>query len=186
MSSSIWASVASPAGTMIQTARGFSSFETSSAIENARDRALALDLLRLLRRPVVGDDLVAVPHQAADHVRAHPTETDEPDPHPMALPVDGGRVARGRSVSRVERLAQGRSRAAVRARSPRWTRRIGRSCDSIAAKSPSAWASISRPKVYGQPGIGRSTGWSAVSCRNQPLGGPPLWSWPVEWRNRGP
>ena len=43
---------------------------------------------------------------------------------------------------------------------PRWTRRIGRSCDSIAAKSPSAWASISRPNVYGQPGIGRSTGWS--------------------------
>ncbi len=34
-SSSIWASVASPAGTMIQTARGFSSFATSSSIENA-------------------------------------------------------------------------------------------------------------------------------------------------------
>ena len=29
----IWASVASPAGTMTHTARGFSSFETSSAIE---------------------------------------------------------------------------------------------------------------------------------------------------------
>ena len=35
ISSSIWASVASPAGTMIQTARGFSSFATSSAIEYA-------------------------------------------------------------------------------------------------------------------------------------------------------
>ena len=34
-SSSIWASVASPAGTMIQTARGFASFSTSSAIEKA-------------------------------------------------------------------------------------------------------------------------------------------------------
>ena len=39
-SSSICASVASPAGTMIQTARGFSSFETSSAIENDADGAL--------------------------------------------------------------------------------------------------------------------------------------------------
>src|SRR6478735_91635 len=35
ISSAIWASVASPAGTMIQTARGFSSFSTSSAIEKA-------------------------------------------------------------------------------------------------------------------------------------------------------
>ena len=33
ISSSIWASVASPAGTMIQTARGFSSFPTSSSSE---------------------------------------------------------------------------------------------------------------------------------------------------------
>ena len=29
---------------------------------------------------------------------------------------------------------------------PRWTRRMGRSCDSIAAKSPAAWASMSWPK----------------------------------------
>ena len=33
-SSAIWASVASPAGTMIQTARGFSSVATMSAMEN--------------------------------------------------------------------------------------------------------------------------------------------------------
>ena len=53
-------------------------------------------------------------------------------------------------------------------------------------RSPAAWASMSGPKVYGQPGIGRSTGWSTVSWRNQPIGAPPLWSWPVEWRKRGP
>ena len=35
ISSAIWASVASPAGTMIQTARGAFSFDTSSSIENA-------------------------------------------------------------------------------------------------------------------------------------------------------
>ena len=52
-----------------------------------RDRALAGDLLRLLRRPVVGDDLVAVAEQAADHVRAHPAEPDETDLHSVGLPV---------------------------------------------------------------------------------------------------
>ena len=48
-----------------------------------RDRALALglDLLGLLRRPVVDDDLVAVADEPADHVGPHPAETDEPDAH---------------------------------------------------------------------------------------------------------
>ena len=55
---------------------------------------------------------------------------------------------------------RGRPRALVRGRParrpgrrPRWTRRIGRSCASMAAKSPAAWASMSWPKVYGQSGI---------------------------------
>ena len=101
-SSSIWASVASPAGTMIQTARGFSSLATSSSIENAADRPLAGDLLRLLRRPVVGDDLVAVAEQAADHVRAHPAESDETDLHPWSLPVGRGRgLTRSSSAGRL-------------------------------------------------------------------------------------
>ena len=50
------------------------------------DRALALDLLRLLGGPVVGDDLVPVAQQAANHVRAHPTESDEADAHWAVLP----------------------------------------------------------------------------------------------------
>ena len=91
-SSSIWASVASPAGTMTQTARGFSSFATSSAMEKDGVGALAGDLGRLLRRPVVDDDLVAVAEQPADHVGAHPAEADEADAHRgscLLLDVEG-------------------------------------------------------------------------------------------------
>ena len=54
--------------------------------DELRDRegrlgALGRDLLRLLRGPVVGDDLVVVAKQAANHVRAHPAEADEADTH---------------------------------------------------------------------------------------------------------
>ena len=45
------------------------------------DRALAGDLLRLLRRPVVRHDLMAVAEEAPDHVGAHPAESDETDLH---------------------------------------------------------------------------------------------------------
>ena len=41
-------------------------------------------------------------------------------------------------------------------------------------------------KLSGQPGIGRSRRGSAVSCRKSPVAGPPLCSWPVECRKRGP
>ena len=47
-----------------------------------RDRALTGDLLGLLRCPVVGDDFVAIADEAADHVGAHPTQSDETDLHP--------------------------------------------------------------------------------------------------------
>ena len=97
-SSAICASVASPAGTMIQTARGFSSAATSSAIENDARRALAGDLRRLLRRPVVDDDLVAVADQPADHVRPHPAEPDEPDAHGGQASVVLSRAARQRPL----------------------------------------------------------------------------------------
>ena len=43
--------------------------------------SLGLDLRRLLGRPVVDHDLVTVADEPADHVGAHPTETDEPDAH---------------------------------------------------------------------------------------------------------
>ena len=45
---------------------------------------------------------------------------------------------------------------------------------------------ISVPNDSSQPGMGRSFDGSAVSCRKTPEPGPPLCSWPVECRNRGP
>ena len=92
----------------------------------------------------------------------------------------------------VSGAGRARSSARSKAASPpsgsasRWIRRTGSWWLSRAWKSPAAWASISWPKVYGQPGIGRSWGWSAVSWKNRPIGAPPLCSWPVECRNRGP
>ena len=146
-SSSIWASVASPAGTMIQTARGFSSCGDELGDRERRASAPSPAIsLRLLGRPVVDDDLVAVADEPADHVGAHPAETDEPD-------VASRSALRGRGRARRRAPARGRPRPASGS-APRWTRRIGRSCDSMRAKSPAAWASMSWPKVYGQPGIG--------------------------------
>ena len=91
----------------------------------------------------------------------------------------------------VVRPASASARASSSARSPRpgrpgGRRRIGRSWDSIAAKSPSAWASISRPKVYGQPGIGRSAGWSDGQLEEPAGRRTALVELPVECRNRGP
>ncbi|GIW19790.1 MAG: hypothetical protein KatS3mg065_0086 [Chloroflexota bacterium] len=43
--------------------------------------ALGRDLAGLVRGPVVGNDLVAVAEEAANHVRAHPAESDEADAH---------------------------------------------------------------------------------------------------------
>src|SRR5437870_634120 len=140
--------------------------------------ALAGDLLRLFGGPVVRDDFVLVAQQAANHVRAHPPQADESDAHLRQASEWGLARAWPRACSSVARAASGSS--------PRWTRAMGRSCDSIDPKSPAAWASMSWPKVCGQPGIGRSFGWSDVSWRNQPIGAPPLWSCPVEWRKRGP
>ena len=83
-------------------------------------------------------------------------------------------------VDVVEGLAMGKNPTGaaipVAGSAPRWMRTIGRWWPSIAAKSPAACASTSSPKVKGASGIGRSTGWSAVSWRNQPIGAPPLWS----------
>ena len=162
-SSAICASVASPAGTMTQTARGFASAATSSAIENDGLRALAGDLLGLLRRPVVDDDLVPVADEPADHVGAHPAETDEPDAHRGQASVGVARAAAS-ARSRAARPASGSA--------PRWTRRIGRSCDSMAPKSPAAWASMSWPKRVrpardrdGRPGGPRSAGGTSRSAR---------------------
>ena len=105
-----------------------------------RRRTLARDLRGLLGRPVVDDDLVPVADEPADHVGAHPAQTDEPDAHVVQASVVW---AAARAV------ASARSRAArpPSMSRPRWTRRTGRSCDSSAARSPAAWASMSWPNV---------------------------------------
>ena len=59
-----------------------------------RLRALAGDLLGLLRGPVVDDDLVAVADEPADHVGPHPAEADEPELHRDQASVDEGRGER--------------------------------------------------------------------------------------------
>ena len=162
---------------MTQTARGFSSAATSSAIENDACRALAGDLLGLLRRPVVDDDLVAVADEPADHVGAHPAETDEPDAHrdQASVGVEGGRerpLEGGQAGVRIRAEVDPQDRQVVRLDRGEVAGRLG--VDELAEA-----CTASR-------GSSRSAGWSAVSWRNQPIGAPPLWSWPVEWRKRGP
>ena len=66
---------------MSQTARGFSSFATKSSSEVAADRALAFELPHGLLVEVVDDAAVAVPHQPADEVGAHPPEPDHAELH---------------------------------------------------------------------------------------------------------
>src|SRR6266576_1840959 len=53
-------------------------------------------------------------------------------------------------------------------------------------KSPSACARIRRPKPKSWPGMGISSPVSSTTWTKRPVGGPPLCSWPVECRYRGP
>src|SRR5919106_951320 len=71
-------------------------------------------------------------------------------------------------------------------RSSSVTRTIGRPRCRSAARSPSACAWISRRKPKGRPGIASSSPGSSTTWTNRPVGGPPLCSWPVECRYRGP
>src|SRR5262249_35002028 len=57
---------------------------------------------------------------------------------------------------------------------------------SSAPKSPTACASSSVANENGSPGMARSGCGAAVISRKTPLFGPPLCSWPVECRERGP
>src|SRR5919198_6167522 len=55
-----------------------------------------------------------------------------------------------------------------------------------AIRSPAACAAMRWPKVYGSPGIARSACGGSTTWTKSPVSGPPLCSWPVEWRKRGP
>ena len=66
----------SPAGTITQTARGASSFAASSSSDEAPVAPSPRELLDGVGVDVVDDAVVAVAHQPADDVRAHPPEAD--------------------------------------------------------------------------------------------------------------
>ena len=81
-------SVISPDGTITQTARGAESIEASSCERAGSVGALAGEGRDGVGVDVVDDAAVAVSHQPPRHVRAHPTESDDPDLHvlnPMSL-----------------------------------------------------------------------------------------------------
>ena len=82
-------SVISPAGTMTQTARGLSSLATKSSSESAPVAPSPASVDDGVGVDVVDDALVAVAHQPANDVRAHPPEADHAelhgaDPKPIA------------------------------------------------------------------------------------------------------
>ena len=71
-------SVISPAGTITQTARGLLELGDEVVERVGAGRALAGQLLDRVGVDVVDDALVAVAHQPADEVGAHPAESDHP------------------------------------------------------------------------------------------------------------
>ena len=81
VSSAIAASVASPAGSMIQTARGAVSLAHKIGDAVGRRGALARELTPRLGVPVVDHAAVAMTHEAAGNVRPHAPEADDADLH---------------------------------------------------------------------------------------------------------
>ena len=59
-------------------------------------------------------------------------------------------------------------------------------CDRSVSRSPSACAFFSVRKPNFWPGIATLSPESQISDRKRPIGAPPLCSWPVECRKRGP
>ncbi len=74
-------SVISPAGTITQTARGCVELGDEVVERVGAGGALAGERGDRVRVDVVDDALVAVAHQAAHDVRAHPSESDHPELH---------------------------------------------------------------------------------------------------------
>ena len=102
-----------------------------SAIENDAVAPSPAISLRLLRRPVVDDDLVPVADQPADHVGPHPAEADEPDAHGwsgLRAWFEGGRqrtLERGQAGVRVGAEVDPDDRQVVRFDRREVARRLG-------------------------------------------------------------
>ena len=95
------------------------------------------------------------------------------------------RAGRSSASAAVELSGRASSWATPAARSVRCSRSSGRPRPASACRSPAACAACSSPKCTAGPARQSSTT-APVICRNAPTGGPPLWYWPVECRNRGP
>ena len=91
-------SVISPAGTMIHARRGTSSLATKSSSELAPVAPSRDERRDRVGADVVDDARVAVAHQPAHDVRAHPAEADHAELHAPSL------YARQRGASRPEEL----------------------------------------------------------------------------------
>ena len=74
-------SVISPAGTITQTARGFSSFGANSVERGRAVGAVGLERRDGVREDVVADAAVPVAHEPPDDAGAHPAEPDHPELH---------------------------------------------------------------------------------------------------------
>ena len=73
------------AGTISQTARGFSSFFTRSASEEAPTAFSLANSFTACRRPVEDHALMAALEQPPHHVRAHPAKSDHSELHKSLL-----------------------------------------------------------------------------------------------------
>ena len=116
-SSSTVASVAAPLGTMTQAARGGRSASAKASRVVAGVAPSSASLRDVLRVQVEDDALVPPAHQAADHVRTHPAQTDHAELHdcpsfrPDGSLNDAATAAENtgvvREISRVYRPAPG-------------------------------------------------------------------------------
>ena len=78
---SMVASVILPAGSITQAVRGFSSLATKSSSESRARRAFGRERCDRFRILVVDHRRVAVLHQPADDIAAHPAQADHAELH---------------------------------------------------------------------------------------------------------
>ena len=127
---------------------------------------MALGLAHRVGAEVEGHDLVVrVAMDAMDHVAAHLPEADEPELHQS---ISFTRWVRSRIA-----LGDSPSSRTCTAGRP-WSLQREQVADRLGV--------LQCRNVYPAPGISTSSSPSCTSWMNRPVGGPPLCSWPVEWR----
>ena len=175
-SAAIVLSVISPAGTITQTVRGFSSFADEVLERRPRRRAVGGERLHRVRADVVADAAVAVAHQPPDDARAHPAEPDHPElhrhcPSPWSAPsVDGdGFPPHAISPDRISCAARHKRSAAAWKVRAHWQIRSSagaRSCVALGEFLDAVPAGGSALLLEGDAGIGKTALWQegAAPC----------------------